>query len=107
MPGIARPVVLMPINGDVKLLHAGGPPVGIFPNATYQMQEVVLPLGVGPRAFYRWDPEATNAENEEFGEDRLIGICQTERSQSAKQLVKDLLNAREAWAHATSSKLMI
>lgn len=97
--GHCPPVLLLPTNGNVKRLESGGPPLGIFPSARYESQSTTLAPGSVLVLFTDGIPEAKNEEEEEFGEDRLIEVCQRRSSSPAREIVNELLVAPRSWAH--------
>lgn len=97
--GHCHPVLLSAGAGGVSRLERGGPPVGIFPEAKYETQATQLSPGSVLVLFTDGIPEAKNEADEEFGEARLIEVCQNGRRKPARELVDELLTAPRVWAH--------
>ena len=66
--------MLVRADGTVERLGIGGPVLGVLPEAEYEQASVVL--GAGDRLVLYTDglTEARDAADEEFGEDRLLGL---------------------------------
>jgi phosphoserine phosphatase RsbU/P len=81
------PPVLVRADGSVTRLVAGGPVLGLLPDAVYE--EVELPLRSGDRLLFFTDgvTEACSAEGTEFGEDRLGALVASVRQLSAQRLL--------------------
>lgn len=67
------------LRGDERQrLTGGGMPLGLFPNATYELQKIRLQPGDKLLCFTDGVTEAMNPQDEEFGDDRLlasVGAC--------------------------------
>src|SRR5271170_7031888 len=81
------PPILFRKSGDAVLLKDGGPPLGIFPNQNYQ--DIGLPLESGDRLILYTDglTEATNSDEQEFGERRLLDLGRRNMALSASELL--------------------
>jgi sigma-B regulation protein RsbU (phosphoserine phosphatase) len=73
-------------DGGVSRLSAGGPVLGVFSDARYE--QGLTPIASGDRVVLFTDgvTEARNADDEEFGEDRLIAAIVANRACSAPAL---------------------
>jgi phosphoserine phosphatase RsbU/P len=80
------PPILVRSNGSVERLTAGGAVLGIFPDGTYEQGRVALESGDRLVLYTDGITEATNAADEEFGEQRLIELAIENRSCSAPAL---------------------
>ena len=77
------PPVLVRADGSVQRLEQGGPVLGVLSDATYEQAHVQI--GSGDRIIMFTDgvTEARNANDEEFGEERLIAEAIANRACSA------------------------
>ncbi len=80
------PPVLVRASGAVERLSAGGPVLGVFPEATYLPGDAVIEHGDRIVLYTDGITEARNEADEEFGEDRLISIAVENRPCSAPAL---------------------
>ena len=87
------PPVLVRANGSVERLEAGGAVLGVFPDGEYQQD--CLSFGPGDRLVLYTDgiTEARDAEDVEFGEDRLLSLAVEHRTCSAPALQARLVDA--------------
>jgi sigma-B regulation protein RsbU (phosphoserine phosphatase) len=77
----------------VRRLAAGGPVLGLLPNAGFQQETVKLAEGDVLLLFSDGASEAMNAVDEEFGEARLQELLIQNAHQSAQELVDRVLTA--------------
>jgi sigma-B regulation protein RsbU (phosphoserine phosphatase) len=77
-----NPPILLRRNLEVARLEAGGPPVGLLPEASYQGASVEIKPGDLLLLFTDGISEAMNAADEEWGEERLL--CVLKNSSAAK-----------------------
>ncbi|MCH7781851.1 SpoIIE family protein phosphatase, partial [candidate division KSB1 bacterium] len=80
-------------DGTVKYLDKGGLILGIMPDLDYQLDSVDLERGDALIMYTDGVSEAMNKENEEFGENRLLDVCQKLRNNSASTIRDGILNA--------------
>ena len=85
-PLLARP------DGAVERLTVGGTVLGVFPDAEYRTGEVALRSGDRLVLYTDGITEARNAEDEEFGEDRLVDALRSQRHLEANALFETVLN---------------
>jgi sigma-B regulation protein RsbU (phosphoserine phosphatase) len=88
--------ILRRASGALERLEAGGMPLGIFPDASYDCGKVVLGAGDTLVAFTDGVIEAVNESNEMYGEERLlqlVGRVSTESVEGVKNLVFSQVNA--------------
>ena len=71
------PLLIGAANPSAILLDAGGPPVGLFEDASYDVGTVTIPETGTVLIYTDGVVEARNPDGEEFGLDRLLGICST------------------------------
>jgi sigma-B regulation protein RsbU (phosphoserine phosphatase) len=85
-------------DGSIERLSAGGPVLGVFPEATYEQDQT--PLASGDRLVLYTDgvTEARNAADEEFGEERLLAAILDNRACSAPALEARLSNIVASFA---------
>ena len=78
--------ILVRADGRVERLAAGGPVLGVFPDAVYRQHRI--PIGPGDRLVLFTDgiSEAQDAGDQEFGEDRLVDLAREHRACSAPAL---------------------
>jgi sigma-B regulation protein RsbU (phosphoserine phosphatase) len=77
----------------VQRLTAGGPVLGLLPNASFQQESVKLSAGDVLLLFSDGVSEAMNAAEEEFGETRLQELLIRNADESAQELVERILTA--------------
>jgi sigma-B regulation protein RsbU (phosphoserine phosphatase) len=77
----------------VKRLTAGGPVLGLLPNAGFQQESVKLAAGDVLLLFSDGVSEAMNSVDEEFGETRLQELLILNADESAEELVERVLTA--------------
>ena len=80
-------------DGTVKYLDKGGLILGIMPDLDYELDSVALERGDALVMYTDGVSEAMNKENEEFGENRLLDVCQKLRNNSASTIRDGILNA--------------
>jgi len=85
--------VLLRANGEVVRLEAGGAVLGVFPEWPYEQGEVALASGDRLLLFTDGITEAANAQDEEFGEERLIELASALRDRGAHELKNRILQA--------------
>ena len=91
------PPVLIRANGAIERLAAGGAVLGVFPDALYQQGRVTVARGDRLVLFTDGITEARNAQDEEFGEDRLVALASAHRTCSAPALQARLFDAVTAF----------
>ena len=90
------PLLIVPDDRSVALLDVGGPPVGLFEDASYDVGTLTVP-GTGTVLIYTDGVvEALNARGEEFGLQRLIGLCSTRRS-TVDELLTTIMDDIVTW----------
>ena len=78
-------------DGSHERLSKGGGVLGVFANQTFQADVAELRRGDRVVLFTDGVTEASNAEDEEFGEERLLRVLQENRGVSARELQKKIL----------------
>jgi len=86
-----NPPIVAHADGAVERLEEGGGVLGVFPMLTYSMG--VTRLGRGDRVVLFTDgiSEATNAEGEQFGDERLTRLVKDHRNEGARELESRIL----------------
>lgn len=93
------PVILRSSESDCQLfrLNAGGPPIGLFPNAQYEGGIFALQPGDRIVLFTDGISESMNKDDEEWGEENLIAVAQCTCS-TAGEAVSRIMSAAQAFA---------
>jgi sigma-B regulation protein RsbU (phosphoserine phosphatase) len=63
-----------------------GMPLGLMPEAVYSSSETSLEVGDSLVLYTDGITEAANPEQEEFGRERLVEVCENHRSEPPKDL---------------------
>jgi sigma-B regulation protein RsbU (phosphoserine phosphatase) len=94
------PVILRRSNPGCQLfrLDAGGPPVGLLPNSSYEQGSLALEPGDLLVLFTDGISESMNSEDEEWGEERLIDLAKTCVDVPAIEAMNRIMAAAEAFA---------
>ena len=88
------PIVLRRVkNGTTHIirLEAGGPVIGLFPNAPYQEGSLAMEPGDIFVGFTDGISEAMNRQDEEWGEERLIPAVAANADRSAAEMIPSLM----------------
>lgn len=96
--GHAAPIVVGG-DGSVVRLNHGGAALGIARGLSYEQEEVELPSGGRVVWFTDGVTEAVNAEDEEFGEERLVRLLVENRGLSAEELHNKVLETVCEFSH--------
>jgi len=80
-------------SGEVVRLEAGGAVLGVFPEWNYEQGEIEIRAGDRLLLFTDGVTEASNIQDEEFGEERLIGLASVLRDRSAAELKHRIMQA--------------
>jgi phosphoserine phosphatase RsbU/P len=91
------PLLVTPGAESVVELTAGGPPVGLFEDAAYDVGTVTLPGSATVLIYTDGVIEARNASDEEFGLARLINVLATTYD-SADGLLAAVMDAVRTWS---------
>lgn len=84
-------------DGETRGLAGGGLPLGLFPDRTYEVQNVTVAAGDTLVTFSDGVTEAINPSEEEFGDNRLIEVSRRHRKDSAHAHNKAILDAVSAF----------
>ena len=91
------PLLLDPVARTVAELTTGGPPVGLFDDATYDVGMVTVPKTSTVLIYTDGVVEARNHADEEFGLARLIDVSVASR-QDVDALLTDVMAAVRIWS---------
>ncbi len=92
------PILVLPGSGDVVRLDVGGVPVGLFAGASYAHAEIDLPPGSLLMLYTDGVSEAEDSHGHQFGDQRLVEICQTHAEASPEVLTAMVFDALRAWS---------
>lgn len=93
-----NPPMLAKLDGTCLRLDTGGLPVGMFPRATYDEQDLILEPGDTLLLFSDGLSEASNPSDEEFGDSRLLECLCGSRHWQPAELLEHLLEKVNAFA---------
>jgi serine phosphatase RsbU (regulator of sigma subunit)/pSer/pThr/pTyr-binding forkhead associated (FHA) protein len=82
-----NPPVIVRANGTVEYLGGGGPVLGILPAANYSEYRAKLEPGDALAIYSDGVTEATNAKDDEFGDERFAEVLTANRQKSAPEIV--------------------
>jgi sigma-B regulation protein RsbU (phosphoserine phosphatase) len=85
--------VLVRADGGVERLASGGPVLGVFSDAVYTQERIHVAAGDRLVLFTDGITEARRADDEEFGEERLVALACEHRGCSAPALQARLTDA--------------
>jgi sigma-B regulation protein RsbU (phosphoserine phosphatase) len=84
--------------GGMLPLKAGGLPIGLFPDATFEEGDQSLASGDLLTLFTDGVIEQPNDEGEEYGQLRLIEVLREHRERSLSEIVERVLSDLEHWS---------
>jgi len=90
--GHCEPILVRP-NGECERVNHGGVVLGVFPEWSYQQQQINLAPGDRLVLFTDGITEIANAEDEEFGEERLMELLRTHRALDAEAMQQRVMAA--------------
>jgi serine phosphatase RsbU (regulator of sigma subunit)/pSer/pThr/pTyr-binding forkhead associated (FHA) protein len=96
-----NPPLLVRANGTVEWLTEGGPVLGIVRDAAYDDVRCVLNTGDVAVLYSDGVTDATNPEEQDFGESRLSEVLQQVHQGSADAILSALTTAVKGWAAGT------
>ncbi len=91
------PTLLVRLNDDAELLMPTGMPLGLMPDAVYTAGEATLEVGESIVLYTDGITEAADPEQEEFGRERLVEVCQAHRTEPPRELAASIEKAVEAF----------
>jgi phosphoserine phosphatase RsbU/P len=89
--GHCPPMLVRGEGGDYQLLNEGGTVIGLFPTAEYRRGSTTLQKGDVLVCCTDGILEASNAQEEEFGKERLAACVTRHRGRTAQQIVDAVL----------------
>jgi hypothetical protein len=98
------PPLLVREDGEIRRLEAGGPVLGILAGARYDYGEVMVEAGELLVIFSDGIVEASNANEEEFGEDRLISTIQRQVRKPPADICNHILENVSAFIGTQTSQ---
>ena len=96
-----NPAILVRSEGAPELLGAHGPPLGLFPSKTYTSGSLTMTAGDLLVLYTDGVTEAMNAEDVEFGTQRLIDVATASRTKPLKEIEADIANTLAAFVAGT------
>ena len=93
-----NPPVLMRASGKEEMLEGGGPVLGILPVAPYSEDHVQLEPGDMLVLYSDGVTEATNAANDEYGEDRFVRLLRERRTDAAPAILQAAMQSVHEFA---------
>jgi sigma-B regulation protein RsbU (phosphoserine phosphatase) len=91
-------------NGEAMRLESNGTVVGIFPEYPFEQVEVALQTGDLLAAFTDGITGSENAQEEQFGEERLIELLRSKANRPLDEIIQSVMDAVGAWAHDPSMR---
>ncbi len=88
-----NPPILVRRNGDFFRLTEGGAPLGAVEHWAYEQGEVSLASGDRILLYTDGVSEARGSDGEEFGEDRLLALVRENRTRSAADIQRTILES--------------
>ncbi len=82
-----NPPVIVRAQGGVEYLDGGGPPLGILAMVTYSEYHAKLEPGDVLAIYSDGVTEATNAKDDEFGDERFAAVLTENRTKGAPEIV--------------------
>jgi phosphoserine phosphatase RsbU/P len=93
-----NPPMVIRRDRSVVRLESGGPPVGMFPNWTYEEGRVGLASGELVLAYTGGVTEAVNPAGEEWGEEGLLRAVAEHGAQSADEMVEGIFRSMDEFS---------
>jgi sigma-B regulation protein RsbU (phosphoserine phosphatase) len=91
-------------DGEAMRLEPNGTVVGLFPEFPFEQVDVRLQSGDLLAAFTDGITESENAQEEQFGEERLIELLRRNVNRPLDDIIQAVMDAVGAWAHDPSSR---
>jgi sigma-B regulation protein RsbU (phosphoserine phosphatase) len=105
--GAGHPPLLLLREGEVIQIEENGLVMALMPSATYTSRMVELRRGDRILLYTDGILEPTNASEEEFGYERVIGLLKESARHSAEQAADAILGAVTAWSASQQDDLTI
>lgn len=93
-----NPSVLLRASGEVEMLDGPGLAIGLFPRRTYQEKSFEMHPGDTLVLYSDGVSEAQDANDDEFGTDRLTEVVKANAGEPAEVIVERIFNAIDAFA---------
>jgi len=93
-----NPPYVLSADGSVKTLREGGLVLGLFRESDYEEVEVSLEVGDTLALFTDGVTEAQNAEEELWGEERLLDLLQAHQKSPCRRIVGEILTELRRFA---------
>jgi len=93
-----NPPLLVSRDGSVRRLEVGGLPIGPFTDATYREEETALSAGDTLILYSDGVSDAADANDEAFGEERLLGCVGRACEMEPEKLIEHVLGAVRTFA---------
>ena len=94
-----NPPFVMHQNGSHERLRDGGSVLGVFPHSTFELGTVNLQHGDVVALFTDGVTEARGADDDEFGDDRLLHVLQENRASRVQDIQQNILKAAVEFTH--------
>jgi len=88
-----NPPFVLHRDGSHERLREGGLVLGVFANQSFKSGTVELQSGDRMVLYTDGVTEASNSEDEEFGEDRVLQVLQQDPTRTAVEIQKNILQA--------------
>ena len=88
-------------DGSVEWLHAGGAPVGLFSDSTYEQGIVQLDQGDLVVAYTDGVVEAMNPRGEEWGVEGLLDAAESASGRNAQAVVEAIFRALDEFCRGS------
>jgi sigma-B regulation protein RsbU (phosphoserine phosphatase) len=98
-----NPPLLLDANGEARFLDQGGLPLGMFRDTRYYEYYLTLTPGQVLVLYTDGATEAQNAEDEEFGKERLVRSVKAAGNLSARELIEAVQKDVVAWTDGRGS----
>ena len=82
--------IYVPARGAAEVVGSGGFPVGLWPDATYQAEELVVEPGDRLYLYSDGISECMNRKDEQFGDARLIDYLESVRERPVGEILRGL-----------------
>jgi len=94
-----NPAILQRADGEHELISSTGVPLGVLPNGAYENSEIQMEPGDTLVLYTDGITEAANAEDEEYGLDRLVAICRHNATLTVEDLSRAIEQDLDAFVH--------
>jgi sigma-B regulation protein RsbU (phosphoserine phosphatase) len=89
------PVLVKEVSGELRRLEACGPVVGLLPSAAYEARSLLLEPGDLLIAYTDGISEAMTADDEEWGEHRMLAAVPRRPTPSAEEVLEKIFRAAD------------